>query len=262
MERAAVDAHLATCSACQQAAERLAADHAAFLAGAAIPTLAAAALEAAQVRPAEPMTWLRRLVPLGAGLGLAAAAVLLAPRPTDTRTKGGFSLGAFVQRGLQGGLQHGGQQGVQPDVSRPGERHAGEPLHPGDRLRLVVSTPAPGYLAVIGVDEARQVSVYYPQGERTAALPAVRDHALDSAIELDGTLGHETIIAVHCASALPVADVTRAARRALDALPQGVAATERGKALERVPVLDLPCVEARYELTKTPAPAGAPTPAR
>jgi hypothetical protein len=208
------------------------------LAEAAAPTLAALALATAGTRPAQPLPWLRRLAPLTAGaVGLTAALVLFLPRAPDpgTRTKGGFAIGAYVQH----------------DAQSAGERHAGEPLHPGDRLRLVVSSSEAGHLAVIGVDEARHVSVYYPRGERAGVLPAARELALDSAIELDGTLGREWIIAVRCATTLPIAAVTAAARKALDGLT--LEGADRGSALGTLPRLDLPCVEARYEILKAPA---------
>jgi hypothetical protein len=229
---ARIDAHLATCLPCRQAADRIAADRDAFLAEAAAPTLAALALATAGTRPAQPLPWLRRLAPLTAGaVGLTAALVLFLPRAPDpgTRTKGGFAIGAYVQH----------------DAQSAGERHAGE------RLRLVVSSSEAGHLAVIGVDEARHVSVYYPRGERAGVLPAARELALDSAIELDGTLGREWIIAVRCATTLPIAAVTAAARKALDGLT--LEGADRGSALGTLPRLDLPCVEARYEILKAPA---------
>src|SRR5207253_944057 len=88
-----------------------------------------------------------------------------------------------------------------------------------------------GYLTVVSVDAAKKVSVYYPPGPNAERVEAGHDVPLRSAIELDETLGRETVIGVRCDEARSVAEV--------------VAAAQRGAALGPG------CDEVRLELEKT-----------
>ncbi len=239
--RAEADAHVAACPACASARDALGGDRARFAAREDLARLAADALARAHVAaPAGRSPWaaLRRwLLPLGVagavGAALLATPGALAPgrqagRPTaeGTRTKGGFSLSAEVLH-----VETGARA-----------RHAGEPLHPGDRLQLRVSSPEPGHLAVVGVDETRAVSVYFPSGPAAQRVEAGREVALPTAVELDDVAGAETIVALRCPGPVPVAAIVAAATR-------GAAAA--GPRLE-APLAGLPagCVEARYTFTK------------
>jgi hypothetical protein len=239
-ERAAVTAHLTGCTDCARAAEALAADRTAFAAEAALPTLAADALARSQRRPVvrswRALLGRRALVFLAptALLGAATALFLVAGPQPGTRTKGDFSLSPYV---------------LHPESGTAGERHLGEPLHPSDRLQFRYNGAQAGYLAVVAIDSAGKVSLYYPPGATAAAVPAGREISLESAVELDGTLGREVIIGVRCEAPLPVARVVSAARAGVEAArARGVAPTDLGP-------LGLPCVETRHQITKLAAPA-------
>jgi hypothetical protein len=103
-----------------------------------------------------------------------------------------------------------------------------------------------GYLAIIAVDATARVSTYYPPGPTAAHVVAGRDIALSTAVELDATLGRETIIAVRCPRAEPVARLVTSVDAAVAlARAQGRPPTELG-------ALALPpgCVEGRQGITK------------
>lgn len=79
---------------------------------------------------------------------------------------------------------------------RPGA--PGEILHPGDRVRFSVALDRPAHLTLLSLDAAGHVSIYHPttsQAEARAASPLT---PLDSAVELDSTLGDETVLALFC----------------------------------------------------------------
>jgi hypothetical protein len=186
------------------------------------------------------------------GLGAAAAAALVFYRPVEPtddvrRTKGSLTLGVFVQH---------------PESGSAGTLHLGEPLHPGDRLRFKVTSDRSGHVAVLGIDRSGAVTVYHPQpsspgsadtttaaatatsAARAAPLAARSEAPLATAVELDGTLGEEVVLAVRCADPLPVEEIVAAARKAG---PDGA--------------LSLPCAQARYRITKVelgPAEPRAP----
>jgi hypothetical protein len=90
-------------------------------------------------------------------------------------------LGFYVKRG---------------DVIREGGE--GELVAPGDALEFTASSDAPGYLAIISVDGARKVSVYYPAGALAAAIGAGRAQVLPLSVRLDGVLGVERVAGVFC----------------------------------------------------------------
>ena len=117
----------------------------------------------------------------GAVAAAAAAVVVIAVLPRDTelnRTKGGAHLGFVVQRG--GAMRVGA---------------TGEVVHPGDTLNYLVTTTKPAYVTVLGRDARGRVTVYVP----AARVDAGRDVELPIATRLDGTIGHEEIVAVFCA---------------------------------------------------------------
>lgn len=195
-EQSFVEAHLASCDACSTKKRELDASDAAFLAQA--PTFVRR--QGNVVRPSAARAW--RF--LSAGAALAAAAVIaLAVRPATqsgevdgdsvgTRLKGGAHLGFYVARG--------------ESVFRGQES---ETVYPGDRLRFVLSTSAPSHVAILSRDGAGAVSVYYPSGKSSSHFDALRDHALDSSVELDDTLGSETVHALFCAEPFELAPILR-----------------------------------------------------
>jgi hypothetical protein len=232
-ERASASAHLGACTACTAAQSRLALERETFAREANLAQLAAGALARAAESPARAPLILRRLVPFGMLAGMAALAILLGP-VDGSRTKGGFSLSPYV---------------LHPERGSSGALHLGEPLHPGDKLQFRYNGGQGGYLAVVAVDATGKVSVYYPPGAAAARVEAGRDVALESAVELDGTLGSEVIVAVRCDEALPVSAVAQAAARAAEAAKaRGVAPTDLGP-------LGLPCVETRHRIAKAERPA-------
>lgn len=196
--RAAAETHLAACAACAAARDALAGDRAAYLARADVPTLAADAL--ARAASARRPRFLSRLsTVLGVATAAAAAVLVLSPRPhgTGTRTKGGFSLTTYVQHAESPGQ---------------GTLHAGEPVHPGDKIQFRVGADVRGYLAILAVDAAGAVSVYYPPGADAEPIGPGRDLPLATAVELDDTLGGETVIALLCRRPMAVAALAAAVR--------------------------------------------------
>jgi hypothetical protein len=109
-------------------------------------------------------------------IGLAIRTPRDAPR--GVRTKGHAALGFYV--------------------SHAGQLHRGEPgdaIAPGDRLQLVTTSDAAGWIAVTGVDALAVRQVYAaPQPH-----PAGRDRPLPFSIIVDTTPGPTTITAVFCA---------------------------------------------------------------
>jgi hypothetical protein len=177
---------------------------------------------------------------MGAALAAAAAATLLfratppaqdvpdagagiiqvpgpAPAPAgagETRAKGAAHIGFYVKRGAS--------------VVRGGP---GEVLHPGDTLQLVYTATSASFLAVLSVDGAREVSVYFPDGSRAAPVEAGQEVQLPASTVLDATLGTETLHALFCDAPIDLAPV-RAAFEAAPAAPPIPA----GCAVDRVQV--------------------------
>ena len=183
-DRPEVQAHRATCARCLARID----EHRRERAGFALP----------RRRP-------RRWLPGVAAVTAAAAALavwLAVPRPDTTRSKGKPTIGFYLKRGDV--IRRGG----------PGERVA-----PGDALDFTASTDAPGYLAIISIDGAHQVSVYYPAGAGAAAIGAGGDQLLPLSVRLDGVLGVERLFGVFCDHPAAVAALTAAV--AAGAAPPG-----------------------------------------
>lgn len=138
-----------------------------------------------RAQPTNAASPLRRHAPWLTGLALAACALLLAlPRfDRDTiRTKGGPSFGFFVKRGA---LVFEGSDDEQ--------------VHPGDVLRFVVTPQGARYVAILSRTASGEASVYYPAGDSAASVAEDAQRvALDSATELDQSLGDEQLIALFC----------------------------------------------------------------
>jgi hypothetical protein len=132
----------------------------------------------------------------GAGVATVAAMLLVVARPSDGwRAKGaGVTFEAFL-------LHPRGDVALVLD---------GDRLSPGDRLRFRVTSTRPGYVAVVSVDPAGEVSSYLPPTRMLDELPAGRSVELGGSAELDGRLGRERLLAVVCSRQLETAAVLRA----------------------------------------------------
>jgi hypothetical protein len=232
-ERAAVAAHLATCDGCTRASAVLAEDRAGFAREAAVANLAVDAMERSsrEAKRIWKRVLLRRLIaPLAMG-GAVALITFFAKPHSETRTKGEFSLSPYV---------------LHPESGAAGNLHLGEPLHPGDRLQFRYNGGQRGYLAIVAVDAAGQVAAYYPSGTTAAPVEAGHDVDLQSAVELDGTLGREVIVGLRCQTAVAMDAILAATRKAAsDARAHG----------GEVGALGLPCVETRHQIDKRARPA-------
>jgi len=191
---ATATAHLGDCARCRDRERELLADRARF-------------------RGAMPPLRRRRrgIYAMACGAVAAAAVLALVVRTgagDETRTKGGAHLGIVVIRGAT--MQRGGP---------------GEPVHRGDTLSYVVTTPEPAYVAVASRDATGRVSIYV----RSEHVAAGRDVQLSLATRLDETLGAEQLVAVFCAEPI-VAGVIIAA---LDRDPPGC--TVDRLTIEKVP---------------------------
>jgi hypothetical protein len=184
--QAELSAHVAGCARCRERQQRITAERAAF---AASPRAATPGWLQSE-RAAAPG---RRQAVVGGSVAVAlAAAVVLAliplHEPDGVRVKGGDQLSYFVKRG---------------DAVQRGARK--QRVRPGDKLRFAYTALAPRYLAIVSLDAAEQVSVYYPTGERAARVEPGVEVPLPSAVELDGVLGEERVFALFCTSEIALA---------------------------------------------------------
>jgi len=137
----------------------------------------------ARTRPALPVPRTRRAPVYAAVTALAAglAIVLAWPRhqAPEVRTKGTAIVGFFVAHG--GEVRHGSPREV---------------VSPGDRIELYTTTTEPAWLAVIGTDVNGRSVYVEPQ-----RIEPGRERVLPLSIELDATLGDETVAGVFCSAA-------------------------------------------------------------
>lgn len=173
--------HLRSCQLCAERLAAIEADREAFERDA--PRLA---LPAPVRTPRRSWVW---PVAGAATVAVAAAAVLLvlpgeeqpSQESSGVRRKGGERIGVFVKHG----------QAVRQGAS-------GEVVQPGDSLRFSYATDEPSYLALISVDGADRVTVYFPHAGTAQAVEPGRDVALPGSTILDDTLGSETIYGLFC----------------------------------------------------------------
>jgi hypothetical protein len=233
-ERVLLTAHLAGCASCGGRSVALAEDRAKYVANAPLANLAADAVARAEKKNDTRTLLLRRFfLPFGLVGAMALVSVFMAGR-RETRTKGEFSLSAYV---------------LHPERGGEGSLHLGDPLHPGDKLQFRYNGARNGHLAIVAVDERGEVSVYYPPQGVAAPVTAGHDVPLSSAVELDATLGREVIVGLRCEAPVPVEAIAAAARKAVaDARARGAAAPDLGP-------LGLACAETRHQITKVPRPA-------
>ena len=207
-ERAqAARGHLTACPACRRLEEGLLAEQRHF-AHEVLPRTRAS-LRARLASPRRPV-W-----PRWALLTLAPAAVvlLLVSRP--------WQPGRY--QGIKGGPSF---QVVARRAGRIFPAGGAGPLHPGDAIRFVVTSPRP-FLMIAAVDAQGHARVYAPyDGRESAAVTA--DQRLElpegGSIELDATPGPERIFALFSRRALPAGTVLAA----LERLGAGGAAALRG----------------------------------
>lgn len=165
--------------------------------------------------------WWRRGVTLGSSLAAAALALLLVvglgdegaePAGLDTRLKGdGVALSLYV---------------VQPNgEASPGV--PGQAVQAGTVLQLVYEASEHRYGALLGVDGAGAVSVYWPSAGDTLAELASGSGRYPFALELDDTAGRERFYAVFANAPLRLAalrEVLADAGAGEPIWPRGVAA--------------------------------------
>ncbi len=173
--------HLASCVACAERLAAIEADRKAFEAAA--PGLA---LPSSARDPRRPWLW---PAVAATSAALAAAALFVAVTQSDRdgatapgiRSKGGARLGFFVKRG---------------DAVREGA--PGEIVHPGDSLRFTYSNDRAAYLAIVSVDGAERVTVYFPHTAAAERVEPGQDRELPGSTILDDTSGGESIYALFC----------------------------------------------------------------
>jgi hypothetical protein len=125
-----------------------------------------------------------RRVVLSACTALAAAAAVVLAWPGrqpggEVRAKGTAIVGFFVAHGN--------------DVRRGETR---ETVAPGDRIEIFTTTVEPAWFAAVGDDDTGTRSVYVAP----RPIEPGRERVLPFSIELDGTLGPETVTGVFCAA--------------------------------------------------------------
>lgn len=226
----AVGEHLSRCATCQARQRQRSADRSAF---ASRPDLGAFA-EATwrRTRDGAPRARLRPRIVAAGGLLSAAAAVMLllvrAPRGGDLRAKGGLRLELFVKH------PDGTVASMLPDGTAA----------PGDRLRFRIGAAREGYVGIVSVDGARDVTGYLPAA---GPLPAVDlgTHLLDGAVELDAVLGRERLFAFLCAEPLDAATVVAKVRSALEMAGGDPARID-------APPAPLPCTFTSFWFRKVP----------
>jgi len=225
--------HLARCADCQARLHHRSEARSVFGRRADLAALAQATWRRAGVAPSSRR---RRLLALGAVAAVACLVVaiptLLSPRIGERldglRAKGGLALELFVRH---------------PDGAVASMVPEGTAV-PGDQLRFRVVTPRKGFVAIVSVDGAGQVSAYLPAA---GSLPAVGAgaHLLDGAVELDDVLGHERLLAFLCSEPLDGATVLAGVRGALK--DAGGDQTQLDSILAR-----LPCAFTSFRFRKVP----------
>jgi Domain of unknown function (DUF4384) len=243
------ETHLLTCELCQRRRDELAA------APEQVPDQLWWQQQAATAPRRRQM---RSVLGLGGGaVTLAAAAALVlairtkpfapAPAPAPaaaTRAKGGDFLLEVVARHADGKTEHVFEDTV---------------LHPRDRIQFGFTSQAGGHVAVVGLDAAGSVSVYFPdEGASHTPFPS-GTHELPVSITLDETLGAERIVALLCPEPPAPAALIRAGRNALARAPLGGTGLPGGLALPEGlalndPSLPFPCRQSTVTIHKEREP--------
>ena len=211
VERAAWQAHLASCAECQARREQRHAFNLRYLASAQDLELASArhkglaqgagpsgAKQLLAMPPRGPsgvQRWPRSLAWLGSGALAAAASVALflafsRDPELGMRSKGSRRLDFYVK------------SAGQVRLGAPGEL-----VHAGDALRFVVPRTERRFLAVLGRDSRGVVSLYFPRGARAEPAanggePLGSGVALGASVVLDDAPGDERLYGVFCERAV------------------------------------------------------------
>jgi hypothetical protein len=176
--------HLASCARCAEQQQALLAAEGDFLTR--YPEAPSSARHPVPRPSRRAYVLLTTSVALAAGLALflpARRAPEVAQVALETRAKGASRLGFHVKRG-----EH---------VFRGAN---GERVHGGDQLRFVVTNAAQRQVAVLSRDGSGAATVYYPAQSHSRALGAAPETDLDAAVQLDFTVGEETLFGVFCDS--------------------------------------------------------------
>lgn len=134
---------------------------------------------------------------------VAAVAALLILQPGDGPTPDLSEPGATSGEGsvrLKGGLK---LEVIRKRGEHTEDAVSGADFRPGDRLRFRITTPAAGRVQIVGVEPGGALYVAWPMPEHAqepSVLPAQKRKLLDGAIELDATVGTETLHLVLCPS--------------------------------------------------------------
>ena len=208
VERAAWQAHLASCAQCQARSEQRQAFNLRYLASSQDLELARArhaaggANRAPQVLPVAPSLPSRvprsprTLAWLGSGALAAAASVAL--------------FLAFARDPELGSVRSKGSAHLDFYVKSVGEVRLGAPgelVRAGDALRFVVPRTEQRYVVVLGRDSRGVASVYFPRGERAERAEAGGEAlgsgvALGTSVLLDDAPGQERLYGVFCEQAV------------------------------------------------------------
>ncbi len=232
---ASARAHIQDCVGCEKAHTAMRDDHGNFCGRPNFATTLASLVGHDSMAPVTARSIGQKLWPRRFfwATGFAAATVALAvglPTGPENRTKGGFALSTYVQK--QGATN--------------GTLWIDGPISPGDRIQFQVTSNTPGHLAILAIDEAAQISVYYPPGPVAVPIGAGSNQPLSTAVVLDDTLGKETVIALRCEHAKKMADLIEFTRRAV------ASSQKAGQLASTVGALGTGCVEYRLTLTKAP----------
>lgn len=177
VERAETVAHAEACPACASRRAEITAGFDAF----------------ANVTPALPRRWPRRVAAVATVAAAAAAlVVVLRPPPGDeTRTKGAG--------GPQLMLAAGPREHVAPVSS-------GDRVRPGDSVQAVYTATRDGFGAVLARDGRRSTATYVPAaGDAMVALPAGTQRSFPGSTILDEVTGPQVVVIVWCEVRRPLA---------------------------------------------------------
>jgi hypothetical protein len=147
--------------------------------------------------------WVAGMAAVAATLGLWIVASRDRREDPETRSKGGPTIAFY--------LKHG-------DAVRKGA--VGEIVFPHDAINFTASTDRPAFLAVISIDGAQKVSVYYPDDPTAAPIGMGREQVLPLSVVLDDVVGRERLVGVFCDRPLAVAALAAAIAEGA-ALPSG-----------------------------------------
>jgi hypothetical protein len=153
--------------------------------------------------------------------GGALAAVLVA-LVVVRLTGGGTQTEDDVYVGIKGGGPTLEIFALRGEARSPFEVTQGVNLQPKDRIRFVVNPGKAKYLLIASRDAAGAFSVYHPYGATESVridAQVPRHLEVPNAVELDETLGSETIVAVFSDAPIKAADLEAALKSGQRTLP-------------------------------------------